>query len=97
MSDLQAGHGSLYGENVNDYMAFRFKNSKYIDVLMLVKAYRKVVNEKVNVFSVQVGGYNNSILPENLYRGALLAGWTGNETLYASQIIKLWNEIENIN
>lgn len=64
---------------------------------MLVKEYRKMVNEKVNVLNVQVGGYNNSILPENLYRGALLAGWIGNGTLYAFQIIKLWNEMENIN
>jgi hypothetical protein len=60
----------------------------------LVNHYRKTVNPKVNVFSVQVAGYNNSVLPENLYRGALLAGWTGKEPVYAKAIIDTWNQIE---
>jgi hypothetical protein len=53
------------------------------------------VNPKVNVFSVQVAGYNNSVLPANLYRGAILAGWTGRESQYAQSIIETWNAIEN--
>ena len=49
---------------------------------------------KVNLFSVQVAGYDNSVLPENLYRGAILAGWTGKEPLYARAIIDAWDQAE---
>jgi hypothetical protein len=95
-SDMQMGHGGLYGINPSEYTKYIWQNGGYyIDVLKLVQDYRKVVNPKVNVFTVQVAGYDNSILPENIYRGAVMAGWTGNETLYAYEMIKLWDEIEN--
>jgi hypothetical protein len=95
-SDMQAGHGGLFGENHRDYKEFAHARSdRYIDVLALVDKYRKTVNPKVNVFSVQVAGYDNAVLPENLYRGAILAGWTGKECHYADAIIKAWDEIEN--
>lgn len=95
-SDMQAGHGNLYGTNKNDYKEFAHKKSnQYIDVLALVDKYRKTVNPKVNVFSVQVAGYDNAVLPENLYRGAILAGWTGKEPVYAKAIIDAWDSIEN--
>lgn len=93
-SDMQAGTGGLYGEHARDYQDFQWKDGRHIDVLALVNHYRKTVNPKVNVFSVQVAGYNNSVLPENLYRGALLAGWTGKEPVYAKAIIDTWNQIE---
>jgi hypothetical protein len=93
-SDMQAGTGGLYGENARDYSEYLWRDGRHIDVLALVNHYRKTVNPKVNVFSVQVAGYNNSVLPENLYRGAILAGWTGREPLFADAIIKAWNEIE---
>ena len=93
-SDMQAGTGGLYGENARDYLKYQWKDGRHIDVLALVNYYRKTVNPKVNVFSVQVAGYNNSVLPENLYRGALLAGWTGKEPAYAKAIIDTWNQIE---
>jgi hypothetical protein len=93
---MQAGHGGLFGENHRDYKEFAHARSdRYIDVLALVDKYRKTVNPKVNVFSVQVAGYDNAVLPENLYRGAILAGWTGKECHYADAIIKAWDEIEN--
>ena len=91
---MQAGTGGLYGENARDYLKYQWKDGRHIDVLALVNYYRKTVNPKVNVFSVQVAGYNNSVLPENLYRGALLAGWTGKEPAYAKEIIDTWNQIE---
>ena len=95
-SDMQAGHGGLFGQNANDYAEFAHsKNARYIDVLALVDKYRKTVNPKVNVFSVQVAGYDNTVLPENLYRGAILAGWTGKEPVYAKAIIDAWDSIEN--
>lgn len=98
-SDMQAGHGGLYGIDSSEYQDFTYAHThtytKYIDVLALVDKYRATVNAKVNVFCVQVAGYNNTVLPENLYRGAILAGWTGRESQYAKAIIDTWNSIEN--
>ena len=98
-SDMQAGHGGLYGTDPSQYKDFIFKGDgrygRMIDVLALVEKYRKTVNPKVNVFSVQVAGYDNSVLPENLYRGAILAGWTGKEPIYAKAIIDTWDSIES--
>jgi hypothetical protein len=94
-SDMQAGHGNLYGTDSSEYKQFIHKRGgSYIDVLALVEKYRATVNPKVNVFSVQVAGYNNSVLPENLYRGAILAGWTGKESTYAKAIIDAWDSAE---
>lgn len=95
-SDMQAGHGGLYGLRPEEYNAYRYhKNMDHIDVLKLVQEYREKVNPKVNLFSVQTAGYNNSVLPEGLYRGAILTGWTGKEALYAKRIIDIWNGVEN--
>lgn len=98
-SDMQAGHGGLYGIDEREYKDFIHKGShrynQCIDVLALVEKYRQTVNAKVNVFSVQVAGYDNSVLPENLYRGAILAGWTGKEPIYAKAIIDTWDSIES--
>jgi hypothetical protein len=99
-SDMQAGHGGLYGTDSSKYKEFIHKGrggygSSYIDVLALVEKYRKTVNPKVNVFSVQVAGYDNTVLPENLYRGAILAGWTGKEPIYAKAIIDTWDQLES--
>jgi hypothetical protein len=98
-SDMQAGHGGLYGIDSSEYKDFVYKGSRgrnsYIDVLALVKEYRKKVNPKVNVFTVQVAGYNNALLPENIYRGAVLAGWTGREPVFAKAIIDTWDKIES--
>jgi hypothetical protein len=95
-SDMQASHGGLYGVNSREYADFIHPNgSRYIDVLALVRKYRETVNSKVNVFSVQVAGYNNQVIPENLYRGAILGGWTGKEPSYAKAIIDTWNQIES--
>ncbi|MFM2010394.1 MAG: virus [Bacteroidota bacterium] len=96
-SDMQAGRGELFGhDELPKEFTYRSSNySSYLDVLAVIRQYRKTVNPKVNVFSVQVGGYTNSVLPETLYRGAILTGWTGKEAQYADAIIKAWDEIEN--
>jgi hypothetical protein len=52
------------------------------------------VNPNVNVFSVQVAGYSNTVLPELEYRTSILAGWTGKETLYAKEMIDAWNSFD---
>ena len=95
-SDMQAGHGGLYGLNSRDYSEYTI-NGHYIDVLKLVQEYRRKVNPKVNVFSVQTAGYDNSVLPENEYRTSILTGWTGKETIYAQALIDIWNRMENKN
>jgi hypothetical protein len=93
-SDMQAGTGGLYGERSSDYEDYKLEGGRHIDVLKLVQDYRRKVNPKVNVFSIQVAGYDNSVLPGSLYRGAILTGWTGRESSYAQAIIETWDEIE---
>lgn len=93
-SDMQAGHGQLYGTNPQAYRRYGMPGKdRYIDVLALVKDYRKRVNPKVNVFSVQIAGYGNSVLPEMFPRAALLAGWTGKEAAYAHRYINEWDNV----
>jgi hypothetical protein len=92
-SDMQAGHGGLYGQGINKADVHQ-NGGNYVDVLKMVDEYRSKVNPKVNVITTQVAGYNNSVVPENLYRGAILGGWTGKEALYASELISVWDEIE---
>ena len=93
-SDMQAGHGGLYGLDLRDYSEYTTRGH-YIDVLKLVQEYRRKVNPKVNVFSVQTAGYDNSVLPENEYRTSILTGWTGKETVYANVLIDIWDRMEN--
>lgn len=98
-SDMQAGHGGLFGINPSEYSDFVYGSrgrGSHIDVLKLVQEYRRTVNPKVNVFSTQVAGYNNSVVPENIYRGAVLAGWTGKEAVYAKELIDVWDSAEGI-
>jgi len=96
-SDMQAGHGGLYGfSDTVGRSPYGTKDSPVnVDVLKMVEDYRKKVNPKVNVFSIQVAGYDNTVLPENLYRGAILAGWTGKESVFAKSIIDIWDSIES--
>jgi hypothetical protein len=97
-SDQQAGHGGLYGLNGSEYHNYTYGGSRgyeaYIDVLKLVQEYRRKVNPNVNVFSVQTAGYDNSVLPENEHRTCILTGWTGKESLYAKQMIDIWDRID---
>lgn len=95
-SDMQAGHGDLfgYGSTVGQSKFVHKKGGTYVDVLAMAEAYRKKVNPKVNLFTVQVAGYNNSVLPENLYRGAILQGWTGKEPVFAKALIDIWDSVE---
>lgn len=96
-SDQQAGTGGLYGtyEDKKEYIDYSLHG--YINVYKLVLDYRKMVNPKVNVFSVQTAGYNNVLLPQNSYRCSLLTGWTGKEISYAHQINTLFDELDKKN
>ncbi|MBP3708316.1 MAG: TROVE domain-containing protein [Clostridia bacterium] len=92
-SDMQAGHGGLYGLNSRDYAKYAY--GTYIDVNKLIREYRRTVNPKVNIFMVQTAGYTNVLVPETGYRQAILTGWTGKEIAYAKAVIDIWNEKEN--
>ena len=99
-SDQQAGHGGLYGTDAQkrEYREKGFacqRDSRgqgdYINVFELVLEYRRKVNPKVNVFSIQTAGYNNVCIPEYAYRTCILYGWTGKELNFARQMIDLWD------
>ena len=95
-SDMQAGHGGLYGICREDYDAVgACVNGRYIDVNMLVKLYREQVNPKVNVFCIQTAGYTNVLVPEYGYRTAILYGWTGKELIFADAMNRIWDELES--
>lgn len=94
-SDQQAGHGGLYGcrESIAEYRSKGYAaHGSYVDIAKLIDVYRKEVNPKVNVFSVQTAGYNNVVIPEYGYRTNLLYGWTGKELNFADTMIKFWDE-----
>ena len=94
-SDMQAGHGGLYGIRAEDYDAIgACVGGRYIDVNMLVQIYRNLVNPRVNVFCIQTAGYSNVLVPEYGYRTAIMYGWTGKELLFADAMNRIWNELE---
>lgn len=92
-SDMQSGHGGLYGVNQNDYKEFRCNGTSYIDVIKLIERHREHVNEKINIFSIQTAGYDNSLIPETLNRTVIMSGWTGQESNYAHTMINIWNNM----
>ena len=80
-SDMQAGHGGLYGVHSsfkNRYPVFPDKHRyyEYIDVPALVSEYRKTVNPDCKLYSVQIGGYSDTIIPEFYPNTCILGGWS---------------------
>ena len=69
-------------------MAYKYNESK------IIKRYRETVNPKINIFLVQTAGYMHGTMPENGYRQSYLTGWTGKECLFASELIKIWDEMD---
>lgn len=99
-SDQQAGHGGLYGtsSHMREYSDLGYDYAgRMINVFKLVQEYRKKVNPKVNVFSIQTAGYNNVVIPEMAYRTAILYGWTGREAEFAQKYISLWDDVDGRN
>jgi len=102
-SDQQAGHGGLYGTSTQcrEYGKTyavdnsRFAYTGYINVFKLIQDYRRLVNPKVNVFSIQTAGYDNVLIPEMAERCAILYGWTGNEASFAKAYTEIWDGIQN--
>ena len=100
-SDQQAGHGGLYGcdPEIGENWCWKHYSDRhnFIHVPKLIENYRKTINSKLNVFTVQTAGYNDSILPQSLGRYYILSGWTGNEVVFAEKMIKLWDKDEKQN
>ena len=94
-SDMQAGHGGLYGLDAKEYAEY-VVDERYIDVNKLIMEYRTKVNPKVNVFMVQTAGYRNVLVPEYGYRTNILYGWTGKELLFADAMIEFWDNKDAI-
>lgn len=92
-SDMQAGHGELYGTSTQqqEYRNADCSCGLYINVFQCLLNYRRQVNKNVNMFSVQTAGYDNSVLPEYAYRTSMMSGWTGKEAMFAKMLIDIWD------
>lgn len=86
-SDMQAGHGGLYGVNPSEYHDY-VCHGRHIDVAKLVKTYRQKVNPNVNVFLVQTAGYQDTLIPEFYRKTYILGGWSENLLKFAAKMIE---------
>lgn len=98
-SDMQAGHGGLFGTDKNQYKDYVWNNGSkhsthYIDVPKLIQTYRERVNPNVMVYLVQVAGYSDTIVPEFYDRTFILGGWGEGLLRFAAQMTQLYNERE---
>ena len=78
-SDMQAGHGGLYGLDSEKYPVFkatRHSMQRYIDVPMLMQEYRKTVNKDCALYSIQIGGYSDNIFAEFYPNTCIMGGWS---------------------
>jgi hypothetical protein len=92
-SDMQAGHGGLYGTTPKQYREYAWKGrEQYIDVPKLVARYRSEVNPDVRVFLVQVGGYKDTLVPEHYRRTYILGGWGPGLLGYAAEMAAVEQE-----
>lgn len=87
-SDMQAGHGGLYGHNPREYKEYCW-GTQHIDVAKLIRQYRAKVNPNVNVYLVQVAGYQDTIVPEFYNRTYILGGWGEGILRFAAQMAKM--------
>lgn len=101
-SDMQAGHGGLYGLqhggvrpngwNMGSRALYPYvdylheRGAPYIDVQKLIAKYRATVNRNVNVYLVQVAGYRDTIVPEYHPRTYVLGGWGDGVLRFAHQM-----------
>lgn len=87
-SDMQAGHGGLYGTNPAEYREFAW-SGRHIDVAKLVNKYRATVNPNVQVYLVQVAGYQDTIIPEFYKKTYILGGWGEGLLRFAAEMASL--------
>jgi len=100
-SDMQAGHGGLYGSSTSYDISgidgnFVFNSnrygSNYIDVPALISAYRRKVNKNVHVVLCQIAGYQDTLVPEFYDKTYILGGWSHEVIRFANHMIKMSNQ-----
>jgi len=96
-SDMQAGHGGLYGDNPKAYKDYQYAGGRgsyrhYIDVAKLIAEYRRQVNANVMVYLVQVAGYTDTIVPEYYDKTFILGGWSEGILSFAAKMTELYKE-----
>lgn len=89
-SDMQAGHGTQY---LGDIKGAEVVGGS-VSAARMIEFYRGLVNPKVNVYCIQVGGYDNTLMPEYGYRTTNLTGWTGKELVFADAMNRMWDEVD---
>lgn len=90
-SDMQAGHGGLYGVDSNAYADYRWNGSNYIDVAKLIRTYRERVNPNVMIYLVQTAGYVDALVPEYYDRTFVLGGWSTNILKFADAMNRAYD------
>jgi hypothetical protein len=91
-SDMQAGHGGLYGTDSRAYAEYQWRNTRNIDVAKLINTYRAKVNPNVNVYLVQIAGHQDMILPEFYQRTYMLGGWGEGVLRFAGEMARLLDQ-----
>lgn len=90
-SDMQAGHGGLRARS-GVPKEFEWGGAWYgsgINVPAYVAAYRKSVNPNVQVYLVQVAGYDDTIIPEIYDKTYILGGWSTGILNFAHKVSTL--------
>jgi hypothetical protein len=96
-SDMQAGHGGLYGTSSAGYPIWggvgghSYSHHAYIDVPKLISEYRSKVNPNVMVYLVQIAGYQDTLLPEWYDKTYILGGWSESILHFAAEMTSLQN------
>ena len=85
-SDMQAGHGGLYGLDQSVYKDYQWLGGRHIDVPLLIETYRERVNPNVDVFLVQIAGGTDALIPEWYFKTYILGGWSDEVLRFARQM-----------
>ena len=88
-SDMQAGHGGLFGMNPDEYKQFSI-NRSYINVPALIEEYRKQVNPNVMVYMIQTAGYQDTLVPEFYDKTFILGGWSEHTFHFAAEMNEIF-------
>ena len=86
-SDLQCGHGTLYGSNIEEEYSLS-RGKEYINVPKMIKEYHKKVNPNCKFFLVQISGYDDTIVPEYYNNVYMLSGWSDQILKFAAEMNK---------
>jgi hypothetical protein len=90
-SDMQAGHGGLFGTDPREYSKYAWDNGygRHIDVPKLILDYRNKVNPNVMVYLVQTAGYTDTIVPEFYDKTYILGGWSDAILKFAGEMNRM--------